>query len=165
MWALTGLWHGASWNFVLWGVYYFALQAIERFALKNALERMPKALRHVLTMLLVLIGWVLFYYTDFPALSQHVLAMFGLSSSNGLHLAPLWDDKLVSALQTYTVLPLLMAAACLPIVPWLKTWFGQNERRKRVGDVLGTVAASGLLILSIVFLIGQTYNPFIYFRF
>ncbi len=165
VWALTGLWHGASWNFVLWGVYYFALQAIERFALKNALERMPKALRHVLTMLLVLIGWVLFYYTDFPALSQHVLAMFGLSSSNGLHLAPLWDDKLVSALQTYTVLPLLMAAACLPIVPWLKTWFGQNERRKRVGDVLGTVAASGLLILSIVFLIGQTYNPFIYFRF
>ena len=82
VWALTGLWHGASWNFVLWGVYYFALQAIERFALKNALERMPKALRHVLTMLLVLIGWVLFYYTDFPALSQQASAAV-LTSGEG----------------------------------------------------------------------------------
>ena len=91
--------------------------------------------------------------------------MFGLSFSNGVHFTALWDAKLVSALKEYTVLPLLMAVACMPIVPWLKTWFGKNVKRKAVGNTLGTVAATALLVLSLVFLIGQTYNPFIYFRF
>ena len=165
VWALTGLWHGASWNFVLWGLYYFVLQILERFAFGKSVERIPKALRHVLTMLLVLIGWVLFYYTDFGALGQHFVALFGVSTVDGLHIAPLWDAKLVAVLQQYTVLPLLMMAACLPIVPWLKSWFGQNERRSRIGNVLATALATGLLALSILFLMGQTYNPFIYFRF
>ena len=165
VWALTGLWHGASWNFVLWGVYYFVLQVVERFVFRGSIERVPKALRHILTMLLVLVGWVLFYYTDFSALLQHFAALFGVSTVGGVHLASLWDDKLLSVWKQYTVLPLLMAAACLPIVPWLKAWFAKDERRKRVGDVLATVAATGLLVLSVVFLMGQTYNPFIYFRF
>ena len=150
---------------MLWGVYYFALQVLERFVFRGANERMPRALRHIGTMLLVLIGWVLFYYTDFSALGQHVAAMFGMSFAGGFHLAPLFDDKLIAVLQQYTVLPLLMLGACLPVVPWLKRVFAQTERRKRVGDVLATVAATGLLILSVVFLMGQTYNPFIYFRF
>ena len=165
VWSLTGLWHGASWNFVLWGVYYFVLLVLERFVLKNVLVRVPTALRHIFTMLLVLIGWVLFYYTDFSALSAHLLALFGLSAKGGLHVLPLWDPKFVATLKTYTVLPLLMAAACLPIVPRLRAWFSADERRKRIGDVLATVAATGLLVLSVLFLMGQTYNPFIYFRF
>ncbi len=165
VWSLTGLWHGASWNFVLWGVYYFALLVLERFVLKAALDKLPKALRHVLTMLLVLIGWVLFYYTDFAALWQHVLALFGMSNAGGFGFAPLWDDKLVAVLQKYTVLPLLMAVCCGPVLPWVKTWTEKTERRRRVFDALATVAATGLLALSVVFLMGQTYNPFIYFRF
>ena len=165
VWALTGLWHGASWNFVIWGLYYFVLQVLERIPLKRLQERCPLWLRHVLTLLLVLIGWVLFYYTDFPALLEHMGALFGISASDGLHFVPLWDAKLVSVLSEYTVLPFLMMAACLPVVPWLKIWFGKDERRKRIGDTLGTVAATGLLVLSVIFLIGQTYNPFIYFRF
>lgn len=165
VWALTGLWHGASWNFVIWGLYYFVLQVLERIPLKHLQERCPIWLRHLLTLLLVLIGWVMFYYTDFSALLEHLGAMFGISVTNGFRFVPLWDTKLISVLSEYTVLPFLMMAACLPIVPWLKRWFGKNERRRRVWDMLGTVAATGLLVLSVIFLIGQTYNPFIYFRF
>ena len=68
-------------------------------------------------------------------------------------------------LQKYTVLPLLMAVCCGPVLPWIKTWTEKTERRRRVFDALATVAATGLLALSVVFLMGQTYNPFIYFRF
>lgn len=165
VWSLTGLWHGANWNFVLWGVYYFVLLVLERFVLKGAIERIPKALRHIGTLLLVIVGWVLFYHTDFSALKEHVLALIGLSVENGLHTVPLWDAKFVAALRQYTVLPLLMAACTLPLVPWAKAWFGREERTKRLGDVLASVGAAGLLLLSVLFLIGQTYNPFIYFRF
>ena len=165
VWSLTGLWHGASWNFVLWGVYYFILLVVERFVLGKALERIPAVIRHAVTILFVLIGWVIFYYTDFAALTEHFLALFGLSRQNGLHLIPLWNEKLIFALKQYTVLPLLMAAACLPVLPKLQEWFSKSEKRERIGNVLASVAATGLLILSVVFLLGQTYNPFIYFRF
>ena len=165
VWSLTGLWHGASWNFVLWGVYYFILLVVERFVLGKALERIPAVIRHAVTILFVLIGWVIFYYTDFAALTEHFLALFGMSRQNGLHLIPLWNEKLIFALKQYTVLPLLMAAACLPVLPKLQEWFSKSEKRERIGNVLASVAATGLLILSVVFLLGQTYNPFIYFRF
>lgn len=165
VWTLTGLWHGASWNFVLWGVYYFVLLLLERFVLKGALEKIPKALRHVLTMLAALIGWVLFYYTDLSAVGQHLLALIGISTQNGVHAAALWDAKLIGLLRRYTVLPLLMIVCCLPIVPKVKAWLALDERRKRIGDVIATVLVTGLLVLSVLFLMGQTYNPFIYFRF
>ena len=103
--------------------------------------------------------------TDFAALTEHFLALFGMSRQNGLHLIPLWNEKLIFALKQYTVLPLLMAAACLPVLPKLQEWFSKSEKRERIGNVLASVAATGLLILSVVFLLGQTYNPFIYFRF
>ena len=160
VWALTGLWHGASWNFVLWGLYYAVLLLLERFVLKSALERVPGALRRALTFLLVMLGWVIFYYTDFAALREHLFALVGLASG-GARL-PLLDDGTLAVLKKYTVYPLLAFALSLPLLPALKNaWRGSG--RLRLG--LENACCVLLLAVSLLFLIGQSYNPFIYFRF
>jgi alginate O-acetyltransferase complex protein AlgI len=160
VWSLTGLWHGASWNFVLWGGYYFVLLVLERFVLEGVLNRIPVALRHVMTLLLVIVGWVIFYYTDFGAMTEHLKALIGLGSQG------LTDPKLLAVLKKYTVLPLIMAVCCLPLEAWLKKLFSSGPRALATwGAVLGAVALTAIFLLSILFLMGQTYNPFIYFRF
>ncbi len=159
VWTLTGLWHGASWNFVLWGVYYFALLVLERFVLKDALDRVPAALRHVLTLLLVTVGWVIFYYTDFSAMTEHLKALIGLGGGG------LTDPKLLAVLKKYTALPLVMAVCCLPLQRYLKGLFSRDGKLGLWGEVLGAAALTVIFLLSLLFLMGQTYNPFIYFRF
>ncbi len=160
VWSLTGLWHGASWNFVLWGVYYFALLVLERFVFEKALNRIPLALRHVLTLLLVTVGWVIFYYTDFGAMMEHLGALVGLDGGG------LMDEKLLSVLKQYTVLPLIMTICCLPLQRWLKKLFTREGKGvSTLGEILGAAALTVIFLLSILFLMGQTYNPFIYFRF
>lgn len=166
VWALTGLWHGASWNFVCWGLYYFMFLMLEKFVLRRVLEHCPGFLRHILTLAVVAIGWVLFYYTDLGQGLTHIKAMFGfVSGPAGLHRAALIDETAVQALKRYSFFLPVAMLCCLPLVSYLKTFFSATKKRQRVGHVLGLVALTGLLALSIVFLLGQTYNPFIYFRF
>ena len=78
VWALTGLWHGASWNFVLWGLYFFVILAAEKTIGEKRLRRIPMILRRVGTMLLVILGWNIFYFTDLTQLLQHFGLLFGL---------------------------------------------------------------------------------------
>ena len=160
VWALTGLWHGASWNFFIWGLFFFVILALERFVLKEALNALPRFLRHVLTMIVVMVSFVLFYYTDFGAMTEHLKALIGLGVGG------LTDPKLLSVLKKYTVLPLVMAVCCLPLQEWLKQLFSRSGKGvSALGEVLGAVALTAIFLLSILFLMGQTYNPFIYFRF
>ena len=160
VWMLTGLWHGANWNFVLWGLYNFVLLALERFVLKRVLNRVPVVLRHVLTLMLVMVGLTIFYYTDFGAMTEHLKAFVGLGGGG------LTDPKLLAVLKKYTVLPLVMAACCLPLQSWLKRLFSRGDRGvSTLGEVLEAVALTVIFLLSLLFLMGQTYNPFIYFRF
>ena len=159
VWALTGLWHGASWNFVCWGLYYFVLLMLERFALKGILERLPGFLRHLITLMLVCIGWVIFYYTDLGAGLTHVGAMFGIGAEG------LLDAAAVQALKKYTLLLPVFLVCCLPLQQWLRAAFSRTGRSRRTGHILGLILLTAVLVLSIVFLLGQTYNPFIYFRF
>ncbi len=160
VWTLTGLWHGASWNFVLWGIYYFVLLVLERFVLGKVLDRVPAFLRHVLTLLLITVGWVIFYYTDFTAMTEHLKALIGLGDGG------LTDAKLLAMLKQYTVLPLVMAVCCLPLQKWFIKLFSRgNQGVSTLGEVIGAVGLTVIFLLSILFLMGQTYNPFIYFRF
>lgn len=167
VWALTGLWHGASWNFVLWGVYYGVLLLLERFVFKRLLAHIPAFIRHILTLLLVITGWVMFYYTDFSAMREHLLAMIGLvqNESGTLSLAALIDGAAISVLKKYTVFPLVAAVACTPVIPWLKQRFDKTPRLTRTGDILSAVLLSLSMVLCVLFLVGQSFNPFIYFRF
>ncbi len=154
VWALTGLWHGASWNFVLWGGYYGVLLILERFVLAPLLERLPKLLRGVLTFVLVAVGWVIFYYTDFSALWQHLGALVGVGSAGWM------DAQSLAVVRKYTVFPLLCLALSLPWVP--KAAAALPDKTKTILQPVFTLV---LFIVSVLFLVGQSYNPFIYFRF
>ena len=154
VWTLTGFWHGASWNFMLWGAYYGILLILERFVLKPVLDRLPKIIRWAITMFIVIIGWVLFYYTELPSVFEHLSAMFGAGA--------LIDDVTVLVLKKHTVLPLLAFFCSLPILPGLQKRIGEEKCR---ASLVGAVCSAALLLLSVIFLVGQTYNPFIYFRF
>ncbi len=167
VWLLTGLWHGAGMNFVLWGLYNFAVLALERFVLQKFIQRRPKALGYVLTVTIAAIGFVLFSYTDLAAAGTHILAMFGLAptAGGGLHFVALADDALLAALRKYTVFPFLAAAFCAPLGSYCRALLSPHPRLQKTAAILQPVALSAVFLLSLMFLIGQSYNPFIYFRF
>ena len=159
VWTLTGLWHGASWNFVVWGLYYGVWLLIERFALKTVLEKIPKVLRILGTLLIVLVGWVLFYHVSLADGWRQITAMFGFGTAG-------WTDETVTAvLSEITILPLIAALCCLPVLPKLKTWLETHSNWNRAAEIAAPIFETALLLLSIAFLVGQSYNPFIYFRF
>ena len=151
VWLLTGLWHGASWNFVLWGGYYAVLLILEKAFLLKWLQKVPGAVRHGYTVLAVMLGWALFYYEDLSALGGFLGRLFRPVSSAGTF----------ALMGGY--LP-LMAAAVLASTPLVRDLVRRQENRAAVRWGLIAASAAGLL-LCVAALASQSYNPFIYFRF
>ena len=158
VWLLTGLWHGASWNFVLWGLYYGVWVLLERFVLARVLDRIPKALRMAGTFLLAMTGWILFYHTSLADGWQHLAALFGVGVAAT-------DATVKTVLSDYTVLPLVAAVCCLPIVPTVRAWAEKRPARQKTIRIAAPILETALFVLSLALLVGQSYNPFIYFRF
>ena len=159
VWALTGLWHRASWNFVIWGLYYGVLIILEKLVLADFREKLPGAAQHIAALFLIVVGWTVFYYTDMGCLGKHLGAMFGIGA------AGLSDPVTMAVIRKYTVLPLIAAIASLPILPRLKAWLGKHEKLEGAADIVSLVCLTALMLLSMIFIVGQSYNPFIYFRF
>ncbi len=172
VWTLTGLWHGASWNYVLWGLYFFVLLAAEK-ALGARLARVPKVLGHLCTLVLVLFSWVIFHFENLGDIRAVFTAMFGggagLSNSMvEIQLMNALPQGIVSILGC-TALPQDFAAV------WNKFVGGQVAREKghwkcataleMVNSVVIFVFCGAILFLATVSLIGSGYSPFLYFRF
>ena len=155
VWALTGLWHGAAWNFVLWGLYWFLLLVIDK-DLSKLWDRVPKLFRWLFTLLAAVVGWTIFYYTDMPALTAHLSALFGQGVTDWL------DEGTLAALRQYA---LFLPLACLAAMPLLPRARSMAERHPTLLEPLGTVLAVAVGLASLLFLVRQSYNPFIYFRF
>ena len=166
VWSLTGLWHGASWNFVLWGLYYGILIALEHGMFKYVVKRMPKPLGILLTLLAVLFGWVLFYQTDLTACARQLFAMIGIVRDAGTVAFVGWmDPATLLALRTYTVFPMIACVLCLPILPAIERFMRQRVRLQRTAQLLSVVLLTLGVALSIMNLVSDSYNPFLYFRF
>ena len=156
VWALTGIWHGAGWNFLLWGLYYFLLLTLEKFVFKNILKRTPAVLRHVYALILTVFGWVIFACDDINVLSDYVGTLFG---SQGMA-----NSMSAYYLLTNSLLLIVMALASThyPKAIIRKIFAKLDEKQTYIFEFLFVLGCVGL---SIIFLIGDTYNPFLYFRF
>lgn len=153
VWLLTGLWHGAAWNFVLWGGYFGLLLLTERLWLGKRLARAPAAVQHALLLLLVTLGFVLFRAESLQACGQTLRAMFGG--------APLWDADALYALRSFAgVLALgVVGATRLPKRLW------KRLEPHPVSAALGPVLTGLLLLAATAALVDGSFNPFLYFRF
>ena len=159
VWFLTGLWHGASWNFVLWGMYFFVLLMVEKLLLLPLLNR-SKVLSHLYLLLAVILGWVIFHYTD-VRLAQAVLS--GLFGANG---NPLSDFLSVTVFQNNIFLLLASCLACTPLFSRCAAFLDGKWNGTFLWEtVKNAVFPIALLFLSTCALVGESYNPFLYFQF
>ena len=152
VWGLTGFWHGASWNFLLWGLYYGILLIIEKTFLLKVLEKTPAVLRHIYSMVAVLLGWALFYFEDMGALGAFFGRLFSFAGTGAVA---------VNRILGYLPLFIVSAVAATPL--------GKNLylkiRDTRWGEYALLVGSALLMLMCVAVLVSQSYNPFIYFRF
>lgn len=166
VWTLTGFWHGAAWNFMLWGLYFGVLLIAERYVLKGLIDRTPRALRWAVTFVVAMIGWAIFYETDLAVLGDTLRALAGVvRTEGGLAALPLCDAATAQVVRRYTVFPLVAFLCSLPVVPAAERALLARPGGERTLSIVRGVAAALLFALSLIFLVGQSYNPFIYFRF
>lgn len=162
VWLLTGFWHGASWNFVFWGLYFFLFLVLERFLIGDWLKE-NRALSHLYLLLVVYFGWILFRFRDF---SMVWLCFKGLFGGNG---TPFTSYEVTATVTGFVFVLLFAAVACTPLGKYLARGWKRLSAGPRVAQVCfvtGRVLLPLLLLaLSTMALVGNTYNPFLYFQF
>ena len=163
VWLLTGFWHGASWNFVLWGLYYFVFLTMERLFLGKVFDKIPHFIGRIYTLLVVMFGWVLFRFKDFSLVVAMFRGMFGAPDNYWI------TAETKAALGGYFVFLLIAVIATTPLVSFLgKALKHKGETSKAAANIYGVVQAAApvvLLVFSSAALVGDSYNPFLYFQF
>ncbi|MCD8095271.1 MAG: MBOAT family protein [Ruminococcus sp.] len=158
VWSLTGLWHGASWNFVLWGVYFGVLLMIEKFLLKKPLEKLPNVITHIYALFFIVIGWGIFAYEDTSSLVGNFKNMFGFG---GL---PLWNGQTTMWFVEYLPIIIILILGSTPLAKSIGEWI-EGKNTSLYQCVLEPLSTAAMLLLSAAYLASSSYNPFIYFRF
>ena len=157
VWLLTGLWHGASWNFIVWGLYYGCILFIEKLFLKSILDKIPNVFCHMYTMFLVIVGWVFFGIDSISDGVEYIKIMIGLSNNNII------DSKALYYISNNKVLFILLFIFATPI---MNKVFNKIKRSKgNSGIIISVIALMLLFMLCIAYLVNESYNPFLYFRF
>ena len=152
VWALTGFWHGASWNFLLWGLYYALLLILEKTVLLKALQKLPKFVGHIYTIFAFMMGWVLFYFTDLGQLGSFIGRLF-VPEATG--------DSQYNLILAFLPLMAVAIFASTPVMKNLRDKYAEKPLMR-----YGCIAAAALaMVLCVAALASQSYNPFIYFRF
>lgn len=154
VWGLTGLWHGAAYNFVLWGLYYGLLLILEKFVLKKFLDRLPSFVQHIYTLFIIIIGWGLFYFTDVGQLGEFMVDLFNFG--NGI-----FGDQAFNLIMSNLPMLIIAAVASTPLAAMLYNRF-EHTRFMWIPETLYCMC---VLAVSTASLVNQSYNPFLYFRF
>jgi alginate O-acetyltransferase complex protein AlgI len=159
VWFLTGLWHGPSWNFIFWGLYFFIFIALEKAFLLKALEKIPAIFSHIYALLIIIPGWVIFYFTDTSMLIAYVKKLFSFSGG------PEGYSDVMNTITTHLFWLILAIILCMPVYHKLKAFIEKKANRITFYDTATVGFNVLLLFLCVAQLVGKSYNPFIYFRF
>lgn len=157
VWFLTGLWHGAAWNFMAWGLYYGVILIIEKYLLSPVLDRLPDVVRHIYSIVLVVIGWVLFFSSSFGQAADYIRVMFG-AGAHGFA-----DRESMYLLTSNLILWLILIFGSTPLVHF--RYEHMLRTKKWNTTIINSVVYAALFIVCIAYLVTETYNPFLYFRF
>ena len=157
VWMLTGLWHGAAWNFVLWGLLYAALLLIEKFV--PAIKKLPDFLKRIYTLFLVMVGFVLFNAANLSQALSDVLGLFNVAS------IPFVNDVTLYYLRSYAIVLIAAIVCATPIVKDMAVKFESGKKTGIISVVLEPVFIFTLLIICSAYLVDGSFNPFLYFRF
>ena len=152
VWFCTGFWHGASWNFILWGMYFALWLILEKYVLKNVLAKSPAVFKHFYTLVIVFVGWGIFAMEDLTVCGQYLSACFGG--------APLWSTVDGYTLRSYVVTFVALVAASTTL--GVKGW---NRLPAKAQKIMTPILMAMSLILCTAYLVDGSYNPFLYFRF
>lgn len=158
VWGLTGLWHGANWNFIIWGMYFGIILILEKIFLLKYLEKIPFWLRHVYTMVLIVFSWMIFAFEDISKVGQYLKTMLGLNQS------VLVNYETIYLLSTNWILLFFCIASSTKLISFILNKVLQSNYKNSL--ILGeNIVYIFMFFISIYFLIGASYNPFLYFRF
>ena len=161
VWFLTGLWHGASWNFVIWGLFWGGLIAFEKLVTFDRINKIPKLFSHIIMWLAIMTGWAIFYFTDMSRLGQFLRVMFGFSGHS-------FSDLNTEINLVNNILWIVVAVIfCMPIVKNLTSYVALRCKPKSQRCIIALHIALNVLLLLIctAVLCGQAYNPFLYYKF
>ncbi|MDE7279062.1 MAG: MBOAT family protein, partial [Oscillospiraceae bacterium] len=163
VWFLTGFWHGASWNYIFWGLFWGFLVAIEKLFLRKVLDKIPSIFGHLYLLAAAVAGWLLFYFEDLGRLKQCFLGMFG---KNGI---PLSDDITLSLLNGSCFIIIAAAVFSCPIYRIVGEKTDALAARSAAAYTAAKIGENiiliGILAVSSILLVKQSYNPFLYFRY
>ncbi len=155
VWLITGIWHGASWNFIIWGLYFGSFIMLERMGLQKILNRFPSYVQHIYLLLVVLIGWVIFSQPSLKDVVQYLKVMFGLTQ------LPFINGYTTFYLKEYAILLVLAFIGSVPLLKILK----KMKYTQYILHLIRPLAIYLAFILTIIYMVNSTFNPFIYFNF
>lgn len=164
VWFMTGLWHGASWNFVLWGLYFGAIIMLEKYTILKIKDKIPPIFLHLYSIFVIVFGWVIFYFVDFSRLGEFIPILFGGGK------AGVWDAVVHGELMGNIWLLIGAVICCFPISKIIGYFYDKSASSDSAGGEvvltgLKTICSLAILVVSTLLLIGSTTNPFLYLRF
>ena len=159
VWFLTGFWHGASWNFIIWGLYFGTIIYLEKKVLFKFTKKLPQIIQWVFAIIIVMIGWAIFYYVDLNSLSTFLKALVGLNNN------PLYSDTLPITFMSNIAFVVIALIASTPIPKILFHKLNDNSKVNGNLDFVQIIFNVSLIFCTISLLVGESYNPFLYYRF
>lgn len=159
VWMLTGIWHGASWNYVAWGVYYGILLLIEKFVIGKGLKKLPGFLQNLYTMFFVIVGWVIFKCEDMAYSLAYLKAMFGGAGQ------AIFNDQTIYLLYNYAVLFVIAALGSTLLPKKAAVVVLGSGKQNWAENILHMIFYGAIFFVAVAYLVDATYNPFLYFRF